>query len=217
MKHLSFLLAAFLLVPAAQKSAAQMISITASPDSQTVSPSGTFNVSLTVTVPAGSGPSDLAGFDLFLVTAAANSGNFSITAASPTGPFNSSGPDDSSGDPLATPAANGFVQNGIDQGFNDFGTAQSVPVTNLGLETLTLSVAANTPADTYRFQTSTTPTAAPGDFSDVTDSNGTAYEATSAGTFSITVVPEPSSGALLLLGAAGAGVAAGVRRWRRAA
>ena len=203
MKHVPFLLAAVAMLLGLQAASAQTISLAAMPGSQSVPGGGSFTVSLTVTVPQGSGPSDVAGFDLYLVTAAANSGYFSITAATPTGPFTDNGPDDSNGDPLANPATDnsgtstGYVQNGIDQLFT--GADQTVPVTNLPLERLTLSVAADTPPNTYSFQTTTMSTAGV-DYSDVTDMNGTAYEAKSPGTFSITVVPEPATWAMLLGG-----------------
>ena len=169
---------------------AQAISIAASPASESVAAGSSFNISLTLSVPQGSGPSNVTAYDLYLVTAATNSAYFSITAVNPTGPFNTLGPDDTNGDPLKIAAGSGYVRNGIDQGFS--GTAQTVPFSNLALETLTLAVAANTPANTYIFQTSTMATAGVY-YSDVSDSGGKVYEVTSAGTFSISVVPEPSS------------------------
>ena len=215
MKHIALLLAMVSVLLDVEVASAQMISISAMPGSQSVPTGGSFNVSLAVSVPQGSGPSDVAGFDLYLVTAAANSGYFSITAATPTGPFNQFGPDDSTPDPLSTDTGTGYVQNSMNQGAlaND-GDAQTVPVTNLNLVNLTLSVGANTPVGTYTLQTSTTPTAGAG-FSDVTDSNGTPYEATSPGMFSITVVPEPATWAMMLGGIGLLGGSWCLRRSRR--
>lgn len=180
----------------AQSAFAQnQISITATPSSQTANAGGIFNVQFTLSVPSNT-PANVAGFDLYLVTASGNSGFFSITGATPTGPFNAFGPNDAAGDPLSTAAASGFVRNGQDQGFS--GSAQTTPGT-FNLEQLTLSVASNTPAATYTFQTSTTATAG-AFFTDIADSNGNVFEVTSPGTFQITVVPEPATWSMLVLG-----------------
>lgn len=190
MKILPWLLAWASVLLGGWQASAQTISIAASPTSQSVAPGGSFNVSLTLSVPQGAGPSNVAAYDLYLITGSANAGYFSITSATATGPFNAFGPNDSAGDPLNTAATTGYVMNNLDQGFS--GTTQTVPFANLQLETLTLSLGMNVPAGTYTFQTSTTPTAGVY-YSDVSDSGGTVYEVTAPGTFSITVVPEPSA------------------------
>ncbi len=212
MKNASLLLVALVLFWGRLEASAQMISLGAAPGSQTVTPASEFSVSLTLNVPQDSGPTNVVGFDLFLVTAAINSGYFSITAVTPTGPFTDPAGPSTLPDSLTTAAASGFVRNQYDQGFT--GTSQTVPVANLSLEDLVVSVAANTPLGTYMFKTSTISTAGAAAYSDVVDSNGNAYEATSPGTFSITVVPEPGAAALLLAGAILVG-GAGLRRRMR--
>lgn len=165
------------------------------------------DVSFTVTLDnADTDPSNITGFDLYLGTAAANSGYFSLTLATPTGPFTGNGPDDTTPDSLGTAAASGFVRNANDQGFT--GSPQATPGT-FNLETPTISIAANTPANTYTLFTTTTPTAG-AFYSDVANKSGS-FEATNPGTFTITVVPEPGAGTCCL--AAGAlGLVAFARR-----
>ena len=212
-KTLLFLITASLFI-AAQTSRAT-ISITATPSSQTVNIGSTFTISLSLTVSQNTAPANVTAYDLYLVTAAANSGYFSVNSATPSAnsPFTAFGPTQpAGGDPLSTAAAAGYVRNGVDEGYS--GTAQATPFANLALETLTLSVGTNVPRGTYTFQTTTMSTAGVY-YSDVSDTGGTVYEATSPGVFSITVVPEPSTWALALRGGAAA-ILAVRRRGRNA-
>lgn len=210
-KTLLFLVAASLLVAARNSRAAgQSITINATPSSQTVNIGSTFTISLSLTV-ATAVPSSVTAYDLYLATAAANAGYFRITAATPTGPFTAAGPTNPTGDPLSTAAASGFVRNNIDQGFS--GTAQTTPFTNLALETLTLSVGVNVPTGTYTFSTTTSANSG-GFYSRVSDGSGNTYEPNTPGTFSINIVPEPSTWALGLLGGT-VGMLALHRRARR--
>ena len=202
-KMLLPLVAAASLLVSAQTSRAT-ISITATPSSQTVNLGSTFTISLSLTVTQSSAPANVTAYDLYLATASANSGYFRITGANPTGPFAAAGPTNPNGDPLSTAAASGFVRNNIDQGFS--GSAQTTPFANIALETLTLSVGTNVPRGTYTFSTTTT-TNSGGFYSRVSDTSGNVYEITGAGTFSINVVPEPSTWALGLLGAVAAIIA----------
>ena len=203
-KTLLPLFAAAALLVSAQTSRAT-ISITATPSSQTVNLGSTFTISLSLTVTQSSAPANVTAYDLYLATASANSGYFRITVANPTGPFAAAGPTNPNGDPLSTAAASGFVRNNIDQGFS--GSAQTTPFANVALETLTLSVGTNVPRGTYTFSTTTTANSG-GIYSRVSDTSGNVYEITGAGTFSINVVPEPSTWALGFLGAVAAIIAA---------
>ena len=178
------------------------ISFGATPSSQTVSLGSNFTISISVSVTQNSAPADLRGFDLYLATAAANSGYFTIQSATPGTSFTLDGPP-AGADPLSTAAAAGFVRNNVDQGFD--GSTVNTPVSNLLLETLTLSIGANVPVGTYTFSTTTSANAGM-NYSDVFDSNFAVYQADMPGTFSITVVPEPSTWAMLGFGAVGVGL-----------
>ena len=204
-----FLLAALSLC--AVRTSRATISIAATPSTQTVSLGGTFTISLSLTVTQSSAPANVTGFDLYLATSSANSGYFTVKAAAATGPFTSSGPASPESDPLSTAAAAGFVRNGLDQGFS--GATVNTPTTSLALETLTLSVGANVPKGTYTFLTTSASNAGVY-YSDISDSGFNTYPVDTAGTFSITVVPEPSTWALGLLGGA-VGLIAVRRRTRR--
>ena len=198
----SILLIASLILGLLIQSSPASITFNASPSAQSVAAGGTFNVSLTLTVTGAVGdPANVTAFDLYLVTAAINSGFFRITSAVGNGAFTALGPTEpGGGDPLSTAAAGGFVRNGVDQGFSAT-SAQTTPLTNALLETLTLSVAAGVAPGVYTFSTSTSANAG-AFFSDVSDSNGMIYQGGPA-TFQITVVPEPSTWAFLGLGALG--------------
>ncbi len=193
------LLLTFLAAGLLTQSALATITITATPSTQSVAAGGTFNVTFSLSVTQATAPANVAGFDLYLATITGNSGRFAITTATGQGVFTSLGPTEpNGGDFLSTTAATGFVRNGVDQGF--LATAnQTTPVSGLALERLTLSVAVGTPAGNYTFSTSTAANAG-AQFTRITDSNGTTYQIDNPGTFSITVVPEPSTWALLLAG-----------------
>lgn len=180
------------------------------PSSQSVAAGGTFNVdfSLTGTPP----PDTIAGYDLYLVTAAANSGFFSITSSDATGsPFNALGPDPSDfPDTLNAAAQAGFVRNNANLGY--VGDSQNPPF-NIFLQTITISLSPSVAPGTYTFFTSTTANAG-GFFSDVFDS-GPVFEVPQ-GQFSVTVVPEPSTWSLFGLGAVGLVGLMALRRRREA-
>jgi len=135
------------------------------------------------------------------VTSSANSGLFSITSYSATGPFTipsgSFSSPDAINDNNSADAASGFVINHTDLGFG--GQAQNSPY-NFPLETLTISTGALTPGATYTFFTSSLATTGSNQlFSDVTDNNGNAFTVPQS-QFSITAVPEPSTWWLLVSG-----------------
>lgn len=197
------------------RAATATISLSASPSAQTAAPGGTFNVTLSLSVTATSGnPTNVDGFDMYFVTLTGNRGLFSISAATGTGDFKSFGPTEpSGGDALNVDAATGFVRNGVDQGF--LGPSPTAPPANYSLETVTFSIAPSTALGTYSFSTSTMANAGPAYYSDIFDSGGTVYPIDNAGTFSITVVPEPSTFGFLAV-AASAGLAGYALRRRRA-
>jgi PEP-CTERM motif len=213
MKTLLIALAAALCV-AQSALAAPTITVTASPSSQgPVAIGDTFNVtfSLTVTPDSTTGkPANFAGFDLYIATAAANSGFFSIVnTTSPI--FSGSGPSEPvGGDPIATADSNpSFVRNGVDQGWTSNGSQDvNTPFSNLAFATVTFRVNAGTPAATYTLL-STSQSQDNVFFSDMTDNAGTAsanYPFQNSASFQVTVaaVPEPAVWSLMGLGGLGA-------------
>lgn len=178
-------------------------SLTATPSTQTVdlSSSNVFNVTFTLSV-SGPTPSDLSGFDLYIETIAANSGYFSITMATPgaTSPFDEgSGPGDYP-DPLSADGGHaGYVQNSGSQGFTSLSDV-TTPFSNV-VVTLSFTVAANTPNGMYMFQsTGSSSTNLYSSISGGGDDGFNTYYIQTPATFSINVVPEPSTWSLLGLG-----------------
>jgi|1185.fasta_scaffold32886_1 hypothetical protein len=169
---------------------------TATPSVMNVSPGGTFtvNFSLSGTAP----PPSTFAYDMYVVTNSANSGLFSITGSSPTGPLNATGPT-TFPDTLNVAAATGFVRNNFDLGYS--GPTQTAPY-SFNLQTLTFSVGAGAAPGTYNFSTSTIANA--GQFySDLADASTGDVYTVAPGAFSITVVPEPATWSLIAIGALG--------------
>lgn len=190
-------------------SALAQVTFTASPSTQTVNLSSTnlFNVTFTLTVTGGNPPS-INGFDLFVETNTANNPNansfFSITGATNLLP-GSVVPSDTPTypDTITTVGSDhtGFAQNAHSQGFSsDTNTSTTNPVP---LETLSFSIAPNTPNGTYFFRTSNIASST-NKYSLVTDASFTAHPVNNDATFSISVVPEPTTWALLCLAGVGA-------------
>jgi hypothetical protein len=173
----------------------------------TQSPSGgTFSVTISL---QDTGPANAAAFDLYIATAAANSGLFSITGVTGIAPWTSSGPSSGFPDTLNVAAASGFVRNNVDLGFSSV-PPQAAPFTQQ-IETIYFAYTAG--PGTYTFSTTTTANAG-AFYSDVSDSNGNVVEA-APGTFTLTSVPEPATWSLLGLGGL-ATVGLNVLRRRRA-
>jgi PEP-CTERM motif len=185
--------------------------ITANPNTFSLAPGDTFNVTFTLQ----SGPAVVSGFDLFLESNSANvDNNFSITvrtlAHSGTDADLPSYPDAIS---TSTSDHSGFAQNQHDQGAF-FDSDQNVPT---DLVTLTLQVGANTPSGSYTFSTTSSNTGVEnkatlvfGGPSTSDDLNQFSVTPTS---FTVTVVPEPSVWLLISVGAAASFAA--MRRHRR--
>jgi hypothetical protein len=217
-KYLLILAAvAALLAPSLQA----QITFTANPSMQTIDLSSTnvFNVTFTLTVGAG-GPASVNGFDLFVETNTANNPNannfFSITGATALLP----GSDIPSGSPSypdtissSTSDHPGFAQNLHSQGFtSDTNTSTANPVP---LETLSFSIDPNTPAGTYFFRTTNDSTST-NKFSLISDANFNSHPVDNDATFSITIVPEPATWSLVVLGTLGCLGLGLLRRNRRA-
>lgn len=204
----------------ALQSAVAQVSFVASPGSQgSLAPGATFNVQIQLSI-AGTTPNNVQGFELLLETTAANSGFFSITGATagspgvptafPTYP-----------DALTTGKSNhsGFAQNQFSQGFSFNSVVGTAPFSNVLLETLSISIAPNTPAGTYTFFT-TNFSGSGNRASTISNSSGDTFgdaanEPITQGSFSVTVVPEPATWAFMALGGIGALAANRFRAKRR--
>jgi hypothetical protein len=190
------------------QSAFAQYTFSASPTSQIVAAgAGTFNVTFSLQV---TNTNTIAAFDLYIATAAANSGLFTITSATGQGTWLASGPPGTAfPDIIDDAAAAGFVRNSNNMGFSAL-TPQTGPFTQ-AIVTLGFSY---TGLGVGSYVLSTTTTANAGAFfSDVSDTDGNVTEG-APGVFTITVVPEPATWSLLGLGGLAA-VGLNVLRRRR--
>lgn len=206
-------------------SAFATITISANPSSQTVARGGTFNVTFSLQVTGGAGdPANVAGIDLFLQALKSQnsvsdiSGFFSITGQTITlSGWSAAGPGNYSDALTAARSTNhgsSVVENLEDQALsaNNAGQVRSVPFATTSFQTLTLAVAANVPVGTYTFTTSAPISSTDARGTHLTDSSGNYFVPTTQATFSITVVPEPSTWAMIATGALGL---VATIRWQR--
>lgn len=180
------------------------ITLSASPMSQgPFNPGDTFNVTFSLSVTGDPGdPVDVAGFNLLIETLSANSGYFSIMAATPTGPFTAPAGAGNYPDNITNANSNhsGFAQNLESQGFTTTAmNAVPTPIMDLSIVTLSIVINAGTPGGTYNFNSTESSTSS---FrgSLVNDSNGTPFSVDNPAVFSITVIPEPATWSLFALG-----------------
>lgn len=183
------------------------------PLTQNVSLGGSFNVTLSLN--GAPPPNNILGYDVYLVTDAANKPfNFTITASTPSAPFNEIGPTLPSPITQDSPVA-GFVTS--DQNLGYLAATAQPPTAgtyNFTLQTLTISIG-SAPAGTYTFFTSTEANAG-FRYGDVFDDPFTDTYTVGQGSFDITVVPEPSTWSMLILGGLGTVGLVALRRRRHA-
>lgn len=194
----------------AAQSALAQITFTASPANQgPIAPNGTFNVEIRLSIVQGTSPANIVGFDL--VFEALNSQNGSnvnnaftvVAASSPISNWSLIGfiPDTLT---LTNSDHTGFVQNGSNMGFsannpNDVSQRIATPINNLLIGTYTFRYNGGINPGTYNFQTTQIATSTI-KYSSVSDSDTTIYPASNSATFSVSVVPEPTTWSLLALG-----------------
>jgi hypothetical protein len=172
----------------------------ASPTQQSVSAgSGTFSVTISLQTASGFNAS---AFDLYIATAAANSGLFTITGVVGQGVWTSTGPPSGFPDTLNAAAASGFVRNNVDLGFSATSN-QAGPFTQ-AIEIIHFSYSGLVAGQNYVFSTTTSANAG-AFYSDVSDRNGNVLEG-APGTFT-----------LVLPGSAPASWKGGTGNWSTAA
>src|ERR1700730_17039606 len=97
------------------QSAFAQYTFSASPTSQTAS-GGVFSVTISLQDTGSTVATNAAAFDLYIATAAANSGLFKITSVTGQGVWTSGAPGAVSPDKLSAAAVSGFVLNWADMG-----------------------------------------------------------------------------------------------------
>lgn len=194
---------------------AQTISVTG--QSLTASPGTSVGDQLTLTITGANTISNVESVNMLLKTFAAGGGLngasfFTISGVTPTSPFTLV--NNGNGFPSAFNTA-GDASNSsstVSDGTKDIGSnapSGSAPTvgasgtTTIPFETVTLSLAANTPVGVYNFS------ATAGGFNDnqgsyISNTSSQSFDLNSEPTFTITVVPEPATWSLFGLGALGA-------------
>ena len=206
---------------------AQTITVS-SPDSPTVNPGDVFNVTIQLSVSAAL-PTSVTALNLLLATpsSGANSGVdfFTVKFGSGSATFPTStgnGTTVSNFNTAGTGSNTGFnvstVSNDLGANAGGGAGAGTGPFSNVTVDLLQFTVAPGTPDGTYTFRA--TPGTTERTFindagNDGTNPGGT-YNITSAPTFTITVVPEPSTWAFLTLGTFGCAGLVMLRRQRSA-
>jgi hypothetical protein len=195
------------------QASAQTITVS-SPDSPTVSPGAVFNVTIQLSV-VGTLPSNVTALNLLLATpgSGANSGVgfFTVKFGSGSADFPTSvgnGTTVSNFNTAGTGANAGFNVSTLtnDLGANAGGGAgRTAPFSNVTVDLVQFTVLPGTPVGTYTFRAALTGTVANertfiNDAGNDGPAPGGTYNITSAPTFTITVVPEPSTWAFLSLG-----------------
>jgi hypothetical protein len=179
-----------------------------SPTSGSYNAGTSFSLAITLGISTGS-----AGYSLWFDTAAANASFFSISGFTIAvgSPF--SDPTSANGAQSFNTANGGrpnFLSNLNDLGYTTPG-GTTAAAGSYAVETINFLIAANTPAGIYTIQT--TPAASGGRASGSSDASFNFIQAPSA-IYTITVVPEPSTWALLAGGALALGATTAARRQR---
>lgn len=183
--------------------------ISGTPSSQIVNLASTnvFNVTIQLTT-SGPPPTDLVSVNLLLETLTANASYFTAQFASGSASFpTANNPGGPASFNTASTSHSGYTDSNpsFDLGANIGGgspVSNSAGVTNLAVDTVKFTIAPNTPNGTYFFAATL---GFPGDPNGtfIEGSDNIARGLTSASQFSITVVPEPSTWAMLILGGLG--------------
>lgn len=212
----TLLLLSLALASLTYQASAQTITVS-SPDSPTVSPGQVFNVTIQLSVSSAL-PTSVSALNLLLATPStgANSGvgHFTVKFGSGSATFPTSNGNGTTVSDFNTAGTGGNAGFNVSTLTNDLGAnaggnagAGTGPFSNITVDLVQFTVLSGTPNGTYTFRAALTGTGNERSFindkgNDGPNTGGT-YNVNSAPTFTITVVPEPSTWAFLTLGAAG--------------